>query len=600
MSKKYKIYELIDIFNTIHDSKYKYTIEEYNNNKQSIDIQCYNGHLFKMSISQHLKGYGCPYCSGYKKDHKEILNEIMITHKNKYGYPDFEYSKYSDFIKIICPEHGLFHQKLTYHRNGNGCPMCSKTIKKTNDEFISLCKKIDNKLDYSKVNYVNNKTEVDIICPDHGLIKITPNLIISKIKNNKYICSKCFSNEKRFNLFLKKARDKYNDRFNYYDFIDDQTKLKIEDIETSQIIFQTPIYHIKCDYFYNKRNTSDFILKSRSIHGDKYIYDESIYTGSKDKISIICRKHGKFDQISGNHLKGAGCPKCNRFNIKESTLSKFITDNYTGEIIISDRKILGGKELDIYLPNLNLAFEFNGLYWHSELYKSPNYHLDKTKDCERLNIQLIHIWEDDWNTRRKIVESMILNKLGKSERIFARKCEILEISDNKIIRNFLNINHIQGFVGSRIKLGLVYNNEIVGIMTFGNLRKSLGQISKEGSWELLRFCNKLNTSIIGGSSRLFSYFIKNYKPTEIISYSDNSRSNGNMYEKLGFNFDHTSDPNYFYIVDGSRRHRFNFRKDKLVREGFDINKTEVQIMRDRGYFRIFDCGSKKWSIRYVI
>ena len=281
----------------------------------------------------------------------------------------------------------------------------------------------------------------------------------------------------------------------------------------------------------------------------------------------------------------------------ELKLLSFIKDNYIGEILSNIQSIIKG-ELDIYIPELKLAFEFNGLYWHSELYKERNYHLNKTKECEKLGIQLIHIWEDDWVYKQYIIKSMILNKLGKSKRIFARKCEIKEISDNKLIREFLNENHIQGFVGSKIKLGLYYDKKLVSLMTFGNLRKSLGQNSSENTYELLRFCNSLNTSVVGGSSKLLKYFVNNYKPKEIISYSDNSRSSGNMYEKLGFKLIHNSIPNYYYIIDGIRNHRFNFRKDKLIRQGFDPNKTEIQIMNERGFFRIFDCGAKKWNLVY--
>ena len=188
---------------------------------------------------------------------------------------------------------------------------------------------------------------------------------------------------------------------------------------------------------------------------------------------------------------------------------------------------------------------------------------------------------------------MILHKLGKSKKIYARKCEI-KTPNNKDVREFLINNHIQGFVGSNIKLGLYFEDELVSLMTFGNLRKSLGQVSSEGSYELLRFCNKLGYSIIGGASKLFKYFLNNYDVKEITSYSDSSRGVGNLYKLLNFEFIHESTPNYYYIINGVKKHRFNFRKDKLIREGGDPNKTEVQIMNEKGYFRIFDCGSKKW------
>jgi hypothetical protein len=125
----------------------------------------------------------------------------------------------------------------------------------------------------------------------------------------------------------------------------------------------------------------------------------------------------------------------------------------------------------------------------------------------------------------------------------------------------------------------------------------LGHITKEGSYELLRFCNKLNFNIVGGSSRLLVYFIRKYYPKEIMSYSDNSRSNGDMYRKIGFNLESETVPNYYWVIDGIRKHRFNFRKDRLVKMGYDSSKTEIEIMNELGYYRIFDSGSKKWIIR---
>jgi hypothetical protein len=290
------------------------------------------------------------------------------------------------------------------------------------------------------------------------------------------------------------------------------------------------------------------------------------------------------------------CVKCNpkKQNIKQNEIFNFISIYYPNTIS-SDRNILKGKEIDIYIPELNLGFEFNGLYWHSEIYKERTYHLDKTRECLNSGISLFHIWEDNWLYKQDIVKSMILNKIGKTpNKIFARKCEVKEINDNNLVRGFLDKNHIQGFVGSKIKIGLFFENDLVGLMTFGNLRKSLGQKSQEGSYEMLRFCNKLNTNVIGGASKLFSHFIKNYDVKKVISYSDSSRSDGNLYQKLNFKLQHETDPNYYWIVDGIRRHRFNFRKDKLVREGSDPNKTEIEIMNEKGFFRIFDCGSKNW------
>ena len=325
------------------------------------------------------------------------------------------------------------------------------------------------------------------------------------------------------------------------------------------------IYEFKCDC------GEDHNFKLSSI----LLYNRLKY---KTKLCIICNPINSYNN-SGFQIK----------------LTEFIQNNYDKKISLNNREIINPNELDIYLPDLKLAFEFNGVYWHNELYKEKNYHLNKTEKCEQQKIQLIHIYEDDWLYKQEIVKSRILNLLGKSEKIFARKCEIKEIIDNKIIRDFLEKNHIQGFVGSKIKIGLFYNEELISLMTFGSKRKSMGLKSIDESYELLRFCNKLNTNVLGGASRLFKYFIDKYNPNEVISYADRSWSQGDLYEKLGFNLVHKTEPNYYYVIDGIRKYRFNFRKDVLVKEGFDKNKSEHDIMLERGIFRIYDSGQLKYK-----
>jgi hypothetical protein len=295
------------------------------------------------------------------------------------------------------------------------------------------------------------------------------------------------------------------------------------------------------------------------------------------------------------------CTICNPLNgnnvsYMEKDLLNFIKENYNSVIIENDKKIINPYELDIYLPDLNLAFEFNGLYWHNELNKPNNYHKMKTDLCLEKGIHLVHIYEDDWVYKQGIVKSMILNKLNKTKyKIFARKCEIKDVTDNNLIRDFLNDNHIQGFVGSKVKIGLFYDNELISLMTFGKLRKPLNSKSKNNNeYEMLRFCNKLNTNIIGGASKLFKYFINKYDPEQVISYADRSYSNGNLYNILGFKFDHITSPNYYYIIDKIRKHRFGFRKDILIKQGYDTNKSEHDIMLEREYYRIYNSGNYKF------
>jgi hypothetical protein len=250
------------------------------------------------------------------------------------------------------------------------------------------------------------------------------------------------------------------------------------------------------------------------------------------------------------------------------------------------------KEIDIFIPELNIGIEYDGLKWHSDEYKNNSYHLNKTKECSKLGIRLIHIFEDEWVNKSEIVKSILCNLINKTpNKIYARTCEIREIG-TKEKNDFLNKSHIQGTVSTAINIGLYYNNELVSLMCIGKPRVNLGRKThEEGEYELLRFCNKPYTSVVGAASKLFKYFIKKYNPTLITSYCDYRWSIGNMYETLGFTLSHYSQPNYFYIIGNNRKNRFKYRKSELIKEGFDPEKSEKEIMEEKGIHRIYDCGS---------
>jgi len=283
------------------------------------------------------------------------------------------------------------------------------------------------------------------------------------------------------------------------------------------------------------------------------------------------------------------CTNCNPINTSKSgteiELVSFIRSNYN-RTIITNKKVILPYELDIYLPEDGIAFEFNGLYWHSESQKGKRYHYDKTKRCQMEGIELVHIWEDDWVYKNEIIKSIILNKLNLiSNKIFARKCQILPVSIQDS-SNFLETNHILGNCKSNIKLGLYYNDILVSIMCF---------LKKGDNFELVRFSNLINFNVVGGASKLFKYFLEKYKPHQIISYSDNSMFNGKLYSNLGFRLENETKINYKWVLNKKRCHKSNFRKDRLVKDGYDSNKSEADIMiEELGSYKIWDCGLKKW------
>jgi hypothetical protein len=298
------------------------------------------------------------------------------------------------------------------------------------------------------------------------------------------------------------------------------------------------------------------------------------------------------------------CLNCNPLSsykyTSQNEIFDFLKNNTDFELIKDDRKILNGKELDIYIPEIKIAFEFNGLYWHSDLFKEKDYHLNKKIKCEELGINLIHIWEDDWLYKKEVVKSRILNLLNNSKKIGARKCTIKEV-DSKTSKEFNITNHLQGNVNSSYRIGLFYNDELVSLMTFGKTRRSLGSKSNDNEWELYRFCNKLGHNINGSFSKLLRFFEKNKKPKKLISYANRDWSiiNQNVYEKSGFLFERTTPVNYWYFKDNKREHRFNWRKDKLIKLGHK-GVSEKQIMYNLGYNIIHDCGSLKFIKKYQV
>ena len=270
-----------------------------------------------------------------------------------------------------------------------------------------------------------------------------------------------------------------------------------------------------------------------------------------------------------------------------------ILDEYNIEYLTNVRNIISPKELDIYIPSKNLAIECNGIYWHSSNKLCKKYHMDKYKKCDSLGIQLITIWEDQIKSDPEKIKSLILYKLGISEKtIYARKCIVKQL-EHRDCKEFLQNNHIQGAVNGSYKLGLYHEDELVSVMVFGTKRIAIGDKSKDV--ELLRFCSKNKYNVVGAAGKLFKYFINNYECDKIISYSSNDISNGNLYETLGFKYSGMND-SYWYISpkEQKRYHRYNFTKHKLVALGYDASLTEREIMENMGFLKIFDSGQKTW------
>lgn len=614
--------EFIDKSLKVHGNKYIYTeIPEKVNSRGDVTIICREHGPFVQNARSHYRGHGCPICKAENTKKALLLNtekfleKYRSKFKNEYDTSLVDYKDFETNVKMICPKHGIF--ELTPHSlmRGKGCPKCGnaksgESRRLSRDEVISRARKIHGgKYSYEKYNGEKLSEETTIICPIHGEFKQTM---------RKHLmgsgCKKCGyeklrnTQRKDVNHVIEQCKEIHNNKYIYildFEYINNKSKLHAV-CPVHGEFWQEINSHLqgegcpecgKEETTRKLRKDKEYMInRAREVHGDKYSYDNFQYINWHTKGYVTCPIHGDFLVSPNNHIgNGSGCPKCiNPISKWEQEVFDFIS-SLDIECEQSNRKILNGKEIDIFIPKYNIGIECDGLRWHNEQYKAKSYHLDKTNESEKYGVRLIHIFEDEWIFKKDIWQSMLRNIFGLiDKKIYARNCVVKDVSAQET-RNFLDKNHIQGYSTSKFNYGLYYQDKLVSLMTFGIPRINMGGDKSDGNYELVRFCNKIDTNVVGGASKLFKHFIEEINPKEIVSYSDKRWSTGNLYSILGFEHIHDSRPNYYYVNNMRRMNRFGFRKDVLVKEGYDKDKTEHEIMLERGIYRIYDCGTKVWK-----
>jgi len=251
-------------------------------------------------------------------------------------------------------------------------------------------------------------------------------------------------------------------------------------------------------------------------------------------------------------------------------------------------KLISPYQLDFYIPSLKLAIEFNGLYWHSELAgRDRNYHKNKFKKCDEQGITLLQVFEQDLLFKENIVKARILNAMQKNpNRLFARKLKVI-IVNNQVAKKFFDENHLQSGINSKFNYGLVDNeDQLYAVMGFSKTR-----FSKNYEYEITRFSVKNGYSIPGAASKLFSSFVKEHSPLSVVSYADLNWGKGGVYLKLGFEFSHYTNPNYWYFRNLSEIYsRVKFQKHKLPKELHHLG-SEWDIMKHLKWNRYWDSGN---------
>lgn len=536
-----------------------------------------------------------------------FYKKAKLVHEDLYDYSHDNYVDSHTPFKIWCKTcNEFFLQRPHNHTNvKQGCPACGlknrhHPLQKSNDKFIEQAKEKWKEIyDYSITIYKNKITKIKYFCNECKIeVEQSP---VQHLKNGCPFCAGRGVGKHTKESFIEKAIKIHDKIYNYYkvEFNSIHNKVLIHCNICKKDFSQKASNHLcgnGCPYHKGgvQINQDEYIKRSKLRHGETFDYSNTEYEKAHNKVKIICKKHGEFEQFAYMHLQSEHCcPQCVAeltSSLIEKEIEDFIKLNYDGHIETNNRTILNFKEIDIYLPYLKIGFEINGNYYHCEGVVGKNYHNNKTNLAESKKIQLIHIFEHEIRNKKEIIFSRILNLLGKTQKIHARKTKIVNLTLEEK-NDFLEKNHMQGKDNSEIYFGLKYNEKLVACMTFGKPR-----FNSNYDYELIRFASILNTSVVGGASKLLSHFKNQYKGS-IISYSNRRWSTGNLYRKLKFNFLKRTNPGYFYynLKNKKIRNRMACQKHKLKNNKFYAeNLTEYGIMKLNGYDRIWDCGQDVW------
>ncbi len=589
-----------------HSDRYDYSLSIYESSKKKVKIICKKHGVFEQAPYSHMDGVGCSLCAKEKEPYnKRSLDELILLCKER--YPEYDYSKSNEDdlprITAICQKHGEFSCLYRAFTKGVGCPKCyfesrrkpKPIIKSHTEKFIEKAKaKYGDQYDYSFVGDVSHQKET-FVCNIHDVKFQQTRKQHMKGACGCYMCAEekigapPFSNTE----FLERMDELYGDDYTFVDeYINSKQHMTVICKKHGHFT-QTTSYLLKGSDCHECRKEKQLLLRSQTFienakakYGDQYDYSIVQYNNNTDRVKIICKEHGEFEKppISFLH-QGTVCPECSSavpFSKAETKIYDWFPDVFER----NDRTVLNRKELDLYSEEHKLAIEVNGIHWHSDKFRERDHLLDKTLKCEQLRITLLHFWDYEINKKGDIVKSMISSRLGLNQKIYARKCVIKEVS-SKESKQFQIDNHIQGSAVSSINYGLYYEDELVALMTFAKSR-----FNKKYDWELVRYCNKLDLTVVGGASKLFNWFLKN-NDGSIISYANRRYSNGNLYHLLKFKLTDSTRPNYMYFRNSVLLSRVKCQKHKLSKllENFDEKMSEKENMKNNGYNRIYDCGN---------
>ena len=461
-----------------------------------------------------------------------------------------------------------YYDKYLRQENEGICPVCKKQTNFINlhDGYRQFCCK---KCAYTSDIRINKIKETNL--KKYGVENIYQlesikqkaqqnshtNDAISKMlntKKEKYGYSAPFENKEIHKKAVKKCRSKQVLEKRVETFLNNLDKFEVENNCT------------RISKLIDKYGQGWLSIKDQLtlLHNSQYTY-----VINSDIIKII-------DYVNANHIS------CSN---KEKILVEYIKSIYNGTIIENTRQIIKPLELDIYIPDLKLAIEFNGIYWHSSLSNlNKQYHYNKSKLCEEKGIRLIHIYENEMNEPQLSKIKLMLNQaLNLNLTIYARNCEIKKIT-NKEAKILNEKVHLQGHRNAQVTYGLFYHNELVQLMSFSKTKYNRN-LKNDNEWEIIRGCPGSNISVVGGVSKLLSHFIKDYKPSKVFSYCDFNKFDGKSYELLGMKcIGYTGPDKNWVLADYS-----------IVKR----NPKKYKELKEKSIAILWGSGSKKYLLECI-
>ncbi len=597
---------------------------------------CKLGHEWEAAVKARVKGRKCDVCAN-----RVILrgfNDLATTHpelaaewsdKNELTPKEVTYGSVKKVIWVGACGHGWVASVNNRSAHNQGCPICAgrkpgsarvyntgKLLSSGLPHLFEMLKTTDNPdVDLDKITVKSGVTLNWHCASGHSWSAMVSDVTRERKTGSQERCPVCRNRVvlEGFNDILT-TNPEIKDRWDYTkneQGPENYTRGMRKDVfwlcEKGHK-WESPVSTLgkcpTCAGYYVDNGVNDFATRFPGLLKEwDYVKNDvdphSIGVSSKDRFYWVCSKnknHTWRTDVDSRVFAEHGCPKCsNRISKAEQDLFLYLKEALPDtEILQSVRDVIKG-ELDIHLPEKNLAVEFNGLYWHSEaMGKDKWYHYNKYKVCKDLGIQLIQIWEDDWSANGEFIKSSLLHKLkaSGSERIGARKLNAVKV-DYATASDFLNLNHVQGSAAGSKYYGLTSPEKgLVAVLVI----KAASSTGDEGKWLIERYATSVG--IPGGFTKLMKQAERDIPGIKKwVTFSDNTVSDGGLYENNGFTLDENLAPDYMYISEGKRNHKFGYRIKRFRNDpnlNYEEGMTEKELAALNGIPRIWDAGKVRW------